>query len=76
MWFWHPKHADGIVNGVDPDQTALLVWVYIVCQGLPVKTLRVITLLKLNAETVGLNGDTVMIISQHSYNTVFVISSE
>ena len=33
------KDADGMVNSVDPDQTAL----YTVCPGLPVWKLRIIT---------------------------------
>ena len=40
----HPKHADGKTNNVDPDQTATT-WVNIVCPGLPVRKLRIITVL-------------------------------
>ena len=42
------KDADGIANSVDPDQTAprsSLSWVYTVCPNLPVRKLRIITVL-------------------------------
>ena len=34
-----PKDADGIANGVDPDQTAPRIWVYIVWPGLSVQNM-------------------------------------
>ena len=37
-----PKDAEGIVNSVDPDQTAPLIWVYTVCPGISVRKLRII----------------------------------
>ena len=36
-------HVEGIVNNVDPDQTAPLIWVYTVCPDLSVRKLRTIT---------------------------------
>ena len=39
----HPKYADGMANGVDPDQTAPLILVYTLCLDLNVQKLRIIT---------------------------------
>ena len=45
----HPKDAEGIVNSVDPDQTAplgnrsSLIWVWTICLDLSVRKLRNIT---------------------------------
>ena len=41
----HPKDAEGIANSVDPDQTALLIWVCTVCPDLSVRKLRIITVI-------------------------------
>ena len=45
-WLYHrvmyPKEADGVANSVDPDQTAPLD-VHLVCPGLSVRKLRIIT---------------------------------
>ena len=38
----YPKEADGVANSVDPDQTAPLD-VHLVCPGLSVRKLRIIT---------------------------------
>ena len=38
-----PNDADGMANSVDPDQTAPLIWVCIVCPGISVRKLRIIT---------------------------------
>ena len=40
------KDADGIAKGVDPDQTAPLIWVCTVCPGLSVQKLRLITVIE------------------------------
>ena len=45
------KDADGMANSVDPDQTAprsSLIWVYTVCLDLPVRKLRIITVIVYN----------------------------
>ena len=40
-----PNNADRTANSVDPDQTALLIWVCTVCPGISVRKLRIITVL-------------------------------
>ena len=40
----HPKDAAGIANSIDPDQSSLI-WVCTVCPDLPVRKLRIITVI-------------------------------
>ena len=43
-----PKHAHGMANSEDPDQTAprsSLIWVYTVCPDLSVRKFRIITVI-------------------------------
>ena len=37
---WVPKDMEGLTKCVDPDQTALLIWVCTVCTDLPVPIFR------------------------------------
>ena len=47
IWLYHrvmcPNDAEGMANSVDPDQRSSLIWVCIVCLGISVWKLRIIT---------------------------------